>query len=93
MTHILKDKEVWGLVKITRPWVAVCVQKVKANEVVVAGGIDIVKAGATLAPLPDRIKVVSSEGDVLRPERGRFYITTETIDPYHLICDGLPSTE
>jgi hypothetical protein len=37
--------------------------------------------------------VVDSDGDEIPSASGGFWMTTETFDPYHLVCDGLPETE
>lgn len=48
--------------------------------------IVVLKADAMLFPLPEEMRVAAPDGKILRPT-GKFWITTETIDPIHLITD------
>ena len=52
--------------------------------------IIIVKEGTAIIPLEqisDKAQVYSIDGAELIEPTGRFYITAETIDPYHIILD------
>lgn len=49
-------------------------------------GLEILEGGTELCPLPDGVEVVDSEGNEV-PALGTFHVTTETIDPYHLLTD------
>lgn len=51
--------------------------------------IGILKSETLVYRLPDTIKVYDN-GEEVTSERGGFWITTETFDPYHMLCDGLP---
>ena len=48
--------------------------------------IVILKADALLFPLPEETQIVAPDGEIIRP-KGRFWVTTETIDPIHLVTD------
>ena len=81
--------------RIGRAWAAVKVEaKYKGTTCwleLVPGEIVVLKADATVYELPDDILVLDPETSEPIPScRGRFLITAETFDPYHLICDGWP---
>lgn len=47
----------------------------------------ILKHDVQVAPLPDRVKVFDPiENKQIKPS-GRFFVSTETFDPYHVVCD------
>jgi len=48
--------------------------------------IVVLKADALIVPLPEKIRVLDPDGKILKPSR-RFYITTESFDPWHLLTD------
>lgn len=48
------------------------------------GCIFLVPPDALICKLPERIKVVDSKGEVVNPTKGRsFYVTQETLNPFH----------
>ncbi len=46
----------------------------------------ILKADAMMTPLPEGVVVLHADGRVCKPT-GRFYVTTESFDPCHLLTD------
>jgi hypothetical protein len=46
-----------------------------------------------VAKLPEDVTVCAPDGTSLQSSFGGFYVTTETLDPYHIVCDGLPGAE
>jgi len=48
--------------------------------------IGMLKTGVSIAPLPEGVRVLDSEGDAIPPSR-RFWVTTDTIDPFHMLID------
>lgn len=89
MSHIAKTGSYWAEEAVGRPWACVKVRVEGRRLVVVAGGIGVLRRDAMVAPLPKEIEVVDEDGERIAPERG-FYITTGSLDPYHLLTDGLP---
>lgn len=67
---------------------AVKVEKIKGTKQyrIVPGEISIVRSDAVVAELPRDCSVVNDVGKEIKP-MGNFLITTETIDPYHLVID------
>jgi hypothetical protein len=49
-------------------------------------GFGVVNPDVGMVPVPDRIKVVDSDGKVIEPT-GKFLVSTETLDPFHLVAD------
>ena len=50
--------------------------------------IGIAKVDTIVASLPDRIDVLDPDGEVLKPSKGStFWVTVETIDPFHGIIE------
>jgi len=49
-------------------------------------GIHVMKPDAHIAPLPDGTVVLHVDGSVCEPT-GRFYVTTESFDPMHMLTD------
>lgn len=48
----------------------------------------ILRADAQVTELPKTIKVVAADGDPIESSEGsRFYVTVETIDPFHAVCE------
>lgn len=91
MGHPIRAAELWGEVLAQDAAPAIRVRRTGPNQLeLAAAGIHFVWKGTRVAPLPDRVKVVNVEGEVVRPSRGRFYITLDTEDPEHVICDGRP---
>jgi hypothetical protein len=51
-------------------------------------GLLILKEDALVAPLPDRYVVFDQAGEPVLPSPGkRFFITMESIDPFHAIAE------
>lgn len=64
-----------------------CTHKFRSKEYVpIEGSIVVIKAGCPVVPLLEDEVVVTSDGVRLNPT-GRFFITAQTIDPYHLLLD------
>lgn len=65
-----------------------CVQvrREKNALVVQDGGIQIARPSTLFGMLTPGIKVMDGDGNEL-PATGTFYISLETIDPYHLLTD------
>jgi hypothetical protein len=52
------------------------------------GAIVVVKPDTLIMPLPQEVSVVDAEGEVVSSSEGtRFYVTTQTIDPFHLVME------
>lgn len=65
------------------------VKKIKKGKnyfLEVQDGIHAIGSRTEVHDLPKNIKVVDKNGQELRPT-GRFVLTSETIDPYHLLAD------
>lgn len=77
-----------------RPYAAVQVERtgVRPPVLTVVGPVRLVRPGTLLSPLPPDLRVVDPEG-VSIAAAGRFYLTTETCDPYHLLVDVLSSED
>jgi hypothetical protein len=83
--HLLHKSEIPNYpVILEKPWAAVKV-RVEKKDLELTSAICVAKAGTAFAELPARIKV-QAEGKPLRAEH-KFYISIETIDPYHLLID------
>ena len=53
---------------------------------VVEGSLCMINQGEVVSNLPDDWKIVDDNGEEIKPT-GRFIISAETIDPYHLVVD------
>ena len=76
---------------LNRDWAAVrCTHAYRSKQYVLLTNqsdlIAVVKAGCPIVALNDDEIVVTSTGERVNPT-GRFYITAETIDPYHDLFD------
>ena len=87
--HIAKIRAYFDQHPIGKPWACVTVRAEGKRLVVVPGSIGVLKSDALVMPLPLEIEVCEEGGWRIRPER-KFYITTETFDPYHALTDGCP---
>jgi hypothetical protein len=87
MTHILASAIRRGAPArpVGRQWAAVTV-RVEKGSLIVQPGIGVLKPETLVFPVPDTVLVQGPDGEVIRPS-GRFMITTETFDPYHLVID------
>lgn len=61
----------------------------KTLRVVEGSGIAVIDPSkqVTLAPIPEGYTVTSSDGEAILPSRG-FWVTLDTIDPFHLLADA-----
>lgn len=83
MTHPVTNGRA---IKLNGPTFGVQVKRGGRKVLVVCQGIEKTKDDALWFLLPEDIKVLDDDGNVVRPS-GKFYITVETIDPYHLLAD------
>lgn len=84
--------------RVGAPWAAVTVEvKSKGKDrwlEIVPGEVCVLKSDALVMELPVDIPVrAPDEDEPIRPARGVFLISTETFDPYHLVCDGWPDPQ
>ncbi len=59
--------------------------KRKCTLTIVPGSICIAKANTQLVHIPEMITLVGPDGETVTD--GNFYMTTTTIDPFHLVVD------
>lgn len=59
---------------------------VEGKKLITDGELVFVKPDTQIAELPPAYKVIDSNGEEIPPS-GKFYITVQTINPYHLIMD------
>lgn len=73
-----------------RPYAAVMVEVIKQRPLTlrVLPGVRAVKSGVYMAQLPESAIVCDDDGETVEAS-GTFYITVESIDPYHLLIDAL----
>ncbi len=91
--HPVRKNELYSARTINRPRAAVRVRLERTGLVIVPGEISVLKNDAFVVPLPDRLRVVSEDGEVVKPSDGSiFLITTETMNPFHLVTQ-LPRDE
>lgn len=76
--------------ELKTPFVSVTGEVKKKVITIEDSSINIAKPGTKFAKLPTDFKVVDSNGDEI-PTTGSYYISTETIDPHHLIIDYTPT--
>jgi hypothetical protein len=72
----------------------VTVKVVKLRPVVLEieeGSLKIASTDAAWIPLPEGVVIQGSDGEVIQPT-GRFYVSTETFDPCHLVTDVWETT-
>jgi len=88
--HFLTQFKSWRDEAIGKPRAAVVVEVEKKRAPctlrVQDGSICILKSDAIMAPLPDGVVVRSADGKPIKPT-GRFFVSTESFDPYHLLTD------
>ena len=83
MAHIIHNtaKQTLG-----KPYVAVKVQ-VKGNKLIVLPeGVSILNPETKISILPQKFKVFDCDGEEINPTKN-FYITANTINPYHFLID------
>lgn len=61
-------------------------QKRNKKKYRVCDGLLVLREGTKMIPLPKNMEIVDEDGDPIEAT-GRFYVTEETIDPYHLVTD------
>ena len=73
---------------INKARVAVQVERIGRTRSfrVIPDSICMIKQGTLVADLPDDWKIVDEDGKEIK-SAGRFLISAETIDPYHLVVD------
>jgi hypothetical protein len=92
--HFLRKDELDRLdCELGKPYAAVRV-RVQGTHLVMTPGdeghcIVICKMDTLFVPLPERISVVGPDGQAVKPSKGsRFWVTVETIDPFHLVTEA-----
>lgn len=91
MSHFLRPQETAGGRTLGKPRAGVVVQLRKRRRLVIQPGIKVVAADARMALLPADVTVVDGDGKSVAAEPGAlFLVTTETIDPFHLIVQVGP---
>lgn len=88
MAHFL-GRNFGGGHAIGRAWASVTVRFQSPDRLVIQpGSLRIVKHDAMVVALPERFKVVDDAGVEVAPSPGRrFYVTTETFDPFHAVME------
>lgn len=73
--------------KLDQERVAVKVRKVGPKRYeVVPDSLCVIQASSKMFHVPEEWEIVTADGDRISPT-GRFLMSVETIDPYHLITD------
>jgi hypothetical protein len=88
MSHFLPLGRAQRAAALGRPYAAVMVGVEDRGRVlrVVTGEIVIARADALVVDLPPDVRVIDPDGGPIR-QSGRFLVTVETFDPYHLVLD------
>jgi uncharacterized SAM-binding protein YcdF (DUF218 family) len=73
---------------VRRPYACVKVELGGKTTLRVLPGVFFVKAGSYVRALPEKIVVVDEAGETVTAS-GQFYVTSESIDPYHLLIDAI----
>ena len=74
-------------IQIGKPYACVTVEAKGKDFFIIPSNISIAKLETLFVPLPNKFRVLSPDGSgVVRPTH-RFWITTETFNPFHLIID------
>ena len=92
MSHPIAPRDLRPARATRRPYAAVRVERTGGRPAVltVVGPVRFVTLGTLLLELPAEVRVVDGEGAPVAPS-GRYYITQDTCDPYHLLVDALES--
>lgn len=89
MGHSVVKDQVYR--RLTKPFacVTVTVQK-KGVLVIKPNSFGVAQSGVLFAELPEKWKVVDPDPDETEPvlPSRQFYISVETIDPYHILIDA-----
>jgi hypothetical protein len=72
-------------VRLNKPLLCVTVER-KGKTLAIDGGVELARADTVWAALPEDMKILSESGEEIKPS-GRFLVTVESIDPYHLVTD------
>ncbi|WP_155973564.1 hypothetical protein [Paenibacillus sp. Leaf72] len=72
--------------KLGKLYAAVKVERKGFNLHIIQSGVCMSKPNTLFADLPKEFNIFSIDGKIIEPT-GRFMISTETIDPYHIIVD------
>lgn len=87
MSHFLASPGyAYREVVVTRTYACVKVELVNKTTLRVLPEVNLIKPGSYVRLLPEKISVTDENGDKV-PASGRFYVTSESIDPYHLLID------
>ena len=86
--HFAASKDRFAERSVRRLHAGARVQVLKGGKTlqVEADSICIVKADALVMSLPKGVRLVDADGDEILPTWG-FWVTTESLDPYHLLLD------
>jgi len=84
MSHLLHSSERVGARPVGRPYAAVLAEK-RGDALQVVDRVVLIKPDAQVVRLPDRIRILSGDSPI-EPTWG-FWISVETMDPYHAILD------
>lgn len=87
MSHFLRESEASYYRTVRASHAAVRVE-VRAGHLWVGdGGIYIPETdrSVSFAPLPKRVKILSEDGEIR--SAGRFWVSLDTFDPFHLVMD------
>lgn len=86
MSHILRPSEIYGgQVGLQRAVVKV---KRDGDNLVVEGFAGVSLRDTNFVRVPERITVRGEGWKIIRPSKGsRFWISTNTFDPYHILCE------
>lgn len=91
MSHFLSNKSSGGRM-VGRPRAGVRVRFEPGKKALTldpdpdAKSIYILKADTLVADLPNTFRVLDNKGKVVKAS-GQFAVTTETLDPYHVLVD------
>lgn len=56
-----------------------------------ADSLSVAREDVEWYPLPADFEVVGGEGELVRPSPGRqFFVTVETLNPFHGLCEAEP---
>jgi len=87
MTHPVRPRDLHRTQYTQKPWACVKVRREK-NDLIIQDGVSVLKVGALLVPVPSYLRVVSDEGELITPSKGKqFWISTESFDPFHLVTE------
>lgn len=73
---------------VQRPYACVKVEMVGKTTLRVLPGVFFIKTGSYVRAVPEKISVVDEDGKKIQAS-GQFYVSSESIDPYHLLLDAI----